>query len=100
MAKGTSFAEKAKRGKKKEKEFTVVKYVKSVVSEKSGHYRFQESMLKVPSGMSLDAYLKELESGPVEKVEEVAEAQEESTADVQEPEADEIQPEEGGGAIR
>ena len=36
MAKGTSFAEKAKRGKKKEKEFTVVKYVKSVVSENPG----------------------------------------------------------------
>ena len=77
MAKGTSFAEKAKRGIKKEKEFKVVKYVKSIVSEKSGHYRFQESMLKVPSGMSLDAYLKELEAGPVEEVEEVADAREE-----------------------
>ena len=93
MAKGTSFAEKAKRGIKKEKEFKVVKYVKSIVSEKSGHYRFQESMLKVPSGMSLDAYLKELEAGPVE---EVGEAQEESTADIQEPEANEMQTEGGG----
>ena len=96
MAKGTSFAEKAKRGKKKEKEFTVVKYVKSIVSEKSGHYRFQESMLKVPSGMSLDAYFKELEAGPVEEVEEVADAQEEPTTDIQEPEANEMQTEGGG----
>ena len=96
MAKGTSFAEKAKRGKKKEKEFTVVKYVKSIVSEKSGHYRFQESMLKVPSDKSLDAYLKELETGPVEEVEEVADAQENSTADIQEPKANEMQSEEGG----
>ena len=96
MAKGTSFAEKAKRGKKKEKEFTVVKYVKSIVSEKSGHYRFQESMLKVPSDKSLDAYLKELEFGPVEEVDEVADAQENSTADIQEPKANEMQSEEGG----
>ena len=96
MAKGTSFAEKAKRGKKKEKEFTVVKYVKSIVSEKSGHYRFQESMLKVPSDKSLDAYLKELEAGPVVEVEEVPDAQEESTADSLEPETDLIQSEEGG----
>ena len=94
MAKGTSFAEKAKRGKKKEKEFTVVKYVKSIVSEKSGHYRFQESMLKVPSDKSLDVYLKELEAGPVEEVEEVAEVQEELAADIQEPETDLIQLEE------
>ena len=75
MAKGTSFAEKAKRGAKKEKEFTVVKLVKSVVSEKTGHYRFQESMLKVPAGKSVDAYLKELESGPIEELEEVSDAQ-------------------------
>ena len=96
MAKGTSFAEKAKRGIKREEEFTVVKYVKSIVSEKSGHYRFQESMLKVPSDKSLDAYLKELEAGPVEEVEEVADAQEESTADIQEPGANEMQTEGGG----
>ena len=94
MAKGTSFAEKAKRGKKKEKEFTVVKYVKSIVSEKSGHYRFQESMLKVPSDKSLDAYLKVLEAGPFEEVEEVADVQEELAADIQEPETDLIQSEE------
>ena len=71
MAKGTSFAEKAQRGaKKNEKKFTVVKYVKSVVAEKTGAIRFQESMLKVPEDKNLDSYLKELEAGPVkEKVE-------------------------------
>ena len=36
MAKGTSFADKAKRGGKKDKDFTVVKYVKSFESEKTG----------------------------------------------------------------
>ena len=71
MAKGTSFAEKAQRGAKKEKKFTVVKYVKSVVAEKSGAIRFQESMLKVPEDKNLDSYLKELEAGPIEeKIEE------------------------------
>ncbi|MAG21414.1 MAG: hypothetical protein QF613_03975 [Candidatus Marinimicrobia bacterium] len=75
MAKGTSFAEKAKRGLKKEKQFRVVKYVKSVVSEKTGQTRFQESLLKVPAGMSLDAYLKQLEEGPEPVVEEVTAAE-------------------------
>ena len=72
MAKGTSFAEKAQRGaKKNDKKFTVVKYVKSVVAEKSGAIRFQESMLKVPEDKNLDSYLKELEAGPIEeKIEE------------------------------
>ena len=56
-----SFAEKAARGAKKEKQFKMVKYIKSVISEKTGNYRFQESMLKIPPGMSLDAYLKQLE---------------------------------------
>ena len=88
MAKGTSFAEKAQRGAKKEKKFTVVKYVKSVVAEKSGAIRFQESMLKVPEDKNLDSYLKELEAGPIEeKIEEEApvEAAEEAPAEDAEP---------------
>ena len=92
MAKGTSFAEKAQRGAKKEKKFTVVKYVKSVVAEKSGAIRFQESMLKVPEDKNLDSYLKELEAGPIEEKieEEVAaeapsEAAEEAPAEDAEP---------------
>lgn len=56
-----SFAEKAARGTKKEKQFKMVKYIKSVRSEKTGNYRFQESMLKIPPGMSFGAYLKQLE---------------------------------------
>ena len=75
MAKGTSFAEKAKRGLKKDKQFSIVKFVKSVVSEKTGQIRFQESLLKVPTGMSLDAYLKQLEEGPEPAVEEEAAAE-------------------------
>ncbi len=67
MAKGTSFAEKAKKGAKKEKKFTVVKYIKSVVAEKSGAIRFQESLLKIPEDKNLDSYLKELEAGPIEE---------------------------------
>ena len=81
MAKGTSFAEKAQRGAKKEKKFTVVKYVKSVVAEKSGAIRFQESMLKVPEDKNLDSYLKELEAGPIEeKIEEQVAAEAPSEA--------------------
>ena len=98
MAKGTSFAEKAERSKKQDKEFTVVKYVKSIISEKSKHYRFQESMLKVPSDKNLDVYLKELEAGPVEKVEEVADDQEQSTTDIQDPEGNDMQSEKRGEA--
>ena len=88
MAKGTSFAEKAQRGAKKEKKFTVVKYVKSVVAEKSGAIRFQESMLMVPEDKNLDSYLKELEAGPIEeKIEEEApvEAAEEAPSEDAEP---------------
>ena len=82
MAKGTSFAEKAQRGSKKnDKKFTVVKYVKSVVAEKSGAIRFQESMLKVPEDKNLDSYLKELEAGPIEeKIEEEVAAEAPSEA--------------------
>ena len=79
MAKGTSFAEKSKRGDKKDKDFTVVKYVKSVESEKTGGTRFQESILKVPAGKSLDAYLKELEAEPVVEEESQAETEEAAT---------------------
>jgi len=82
MAKGTSFAEKAQRGaKKNDKKFTVVKYVKSVVAEKSGAIRFQESMLKVPEDKNLDSYLKELEAGPVEEKIEVEQVDSEAATE-------------------
>jgi len=69
MAKEKSFAEKVKKSGKKGKQFSVIKYVKSVVSEKTGQYRFQESMLKVPVGMSLDTYLKQLDEETIAKEE-------------------------------
>ena len=65
MAKERSFADKIRKSGKQAKQFNAVKYVKSVISEKTGHYRFQETMLKVPSDMSLDAYLKKSEEDPV-----------------------------------
>ena len=66
--------------------------MKSVVAEKSGAIRFQESMLKVPEDKNLDSYLKELEAGPIEeKIEEQvaaeapSEAAEEAPAEDAEP---------------
>lgn len=59
MAKGTSFAEKSK-GKKKKSQ-TLVKYVKSVKSEKTGHWRFNEQMVALNSGENLDGALQRIE---------------------------------------
>ncbi len=56
-----SFADKARKGQQKGPNYTMAKYVKSVVSEKTGQYRFQETMLKIPEGMNIDSYLKQLE---------------------------------------
>lgn len=56
MAKKRSFAEKAAKAQRKQA-FSLVKYVRASVSEKTGHYRFQETMLKVPTGMTLDQFL-------------------------------------------
>ena len=58
MAKGTSFAAKAKGKKKNTQSF--VKYVKSVKSEKTGHWRFNEQMIAVNEGENLDDALKRL----------------------------------------
>ena len=58
MAKGTSFAAKAKGKKKRTQSF--VKYVKSVKSEKTGHWRFNEQMVAVNEGENLDDALKRL----------------------------------------
>ena len=54
-----SFAEKA--SSKGGKELVYVKYVKSVPSEKEGYWRFNESMVAMEKGSSLDAALKEME---------------------------------------
>ncbi|NQU27038.1 MAG: hypothetical protein HQ528_01980 [Candidatus Marinimicrobia bacterium] len=51
------FAQKHGRGREK-REFTLVKYVKSVRSEKSGFYRFQDQILKINDGETVEAALK------------------------------------------
>jgi len=59
MAKGTSFADKSKGKKKINKTF--VKYVKSIKSEKTGHWRFNEQMVALKSDENLDGAIKRLE---------------------------------------
>lgn len=54
-----SFADKA-RGKDKVN-YTHVKYVKSSLSEKTGHWRFNEQMVRLEKGENLDAALKRME---------------------------------------
>lgn len=54
-----TFADKAK-GKKKV-DYTHVKYVKSSLSEKTGHWRFNEQMVRLEKGENLDAALKRME---------------------------------------
>ena len=49
MAKHQSFAEKASKKKKKNLS-TYIKYIRSVRSEKTGHWRFNEQMIKVNEG--------------------------------------------------
>lgn len=58
MAKGTSFAAKAK-GKKKKSQ-TLVKYIKSVKSDKTGHWRFNEQMIALDDSENFDAALQRL----------------------------------------
>ena len=60
MAKGTSFADKAKG--KKDKSQTFVKYVKSTKSDKTGHWRFNEQMIGLNSDENLDAALKRIQN--------------------------------------
>jgi len=75
-----SFADKARKGQQKGPNYTMAKYVKSVVSEKTGQYRFQETMLKIPDGMNIDSYLKQLEDEElaIDKVTEEDTAKEEA----------------------
>jgi len=58
--KQTSFAEKAeKRGK--DNETVYAKYVKSVRSEKTGEWRFNEQMIRMYKGETLDQALKRID---------------------------------------
>ena len=54
-----SFADKA--AGSKEKESVYVKYVKSVKSEKTGQWRFNEQMVRSKKGEQLDVALKRLD---------------------------------------
>ena len=60
MAKHQSFAEKASK-KKKKNQSTYIKYIRSVRSEKTGHWRYNEQMIKVNEGENLDGALKRMD---------------------------------------
>ena len=55
-----SFADKAS-GKGDDADIVMVKYVKSVKSEKTGFWRFNEQMLKLRGGEDLNAALKRMD---------------------------------------
>ena len=55
-----SFADKAS-GKGADADATMVKYVKSIKSEKTGFWRFNEQMIKVREGEDLNAALKRMD---------------------------------------
>ena len=55
-----SFADKAS-GRSAESDAVMVKYVKSVKSEKTGYWRFNEQMIKLQGGENLDAALKRMD---------------------------------------
>ena len=54
-----SFADKAS-GRSPEENAVMVKYVKSVKSEKTGFWRFNEQMVKLRDGENLDSALKRM----------------------------------------
>jgi len=60
MAKQLSFAEKVAKKKKKNLS-TYIKYIKSVQSENTGYWRFNEQMIQVKEGENLDGALKRME---------------------------------------
>ena len=55
-----SFADKAS-GKGADADSVMVKYVKSIKSEKTGFWRFNEQMIKLRGGENLDAALKSMD---------------------------------------
>ena len=55
-----SFADKASR-RGGDTDAVMVKYVKSVKSEKTGFWRFNEKMIKLQGGENLDAALKRMD---------------------------------------
>lgn len=59
MVKMQTFGDKAARGQSK-KDWKYVKYVESVLSDKTGKYRFNEKMIRLEGGETLDAALKRM----------------------------------------
>ena len=60
MAKQQSFADKATK-KKQRNLSTYVKYIKSVKSDKTGYWRFNEQMIQLKDGENLDGALKRMD---------------------------------------
>ena len=58
--KKTSFADKTSR-LDKDSEATYAKYIKSVRSEKTGKWRFNEQMIRIDKGETLEATLKRMD---------------------------------------
>ena len=91
-----SFADKAS-GKGGDTDAVMVKYVKSVKSEKTGSWRFNEQMIKLRGGENLDAALKRMdeaanlvdidlsnfESKQEESEDKVPESQEEASSEAE-----------------
>ena len=59
--KQTSFADKAAKHRGKGGEAVYAKYIKSVRSEKTGQWRFNEQMIRMDKGEALDAALKRMD---------------------------------------
>ncbi len=59
MAKKQSFGDKTAKGQAG-KDWKYVKYVESVLSEKTGRYRFNERMIRLDGGENLDSALKRM----------------------------------------
>lgn len=58
--KAGGFAQKAARSRQK-RDYSLVKYVKSIRSEKSGNWRFQEQIIRVNDGETVAAALKRVD---------------------------------------
>ena len=104
MAKTQSFGDKVKKDSNEEK-FTTIKYIRSVISEKTGKNRFVEGIYKIPASESMDSFLKKVDNPEeelkvdeikVDKVEEVKndpkvdEVSSEVQTDVKSPKEDEV----------
>ena len=91
MAKKQSFADKS--SKKGKSLGSFVKYVKSILSEKSGHWRFNEQIVNIKDGENLDSALKRINEEthaldiemPTDNVEAEAPAEEEAPTEEEAP---------------